>query len=90
MGNVVLNRTKDSRFPNTVKGVICQKNQFSPVANGSINKTPNAESVLAAKLCLDGAVSLDGVLYFNQANLRCWAARNRTYVATIAGHSFYA
>ena len=90
VGNVILNRVADSRFPGTVKGVIYQKNQFSPVSNGSINKTPNAESVIAAKLCLDGAVSLDGVLYFNQANLRCWAANHRTYVATIAGHAFYA
>lgn len=89
VGNVVLNRAKDGRFPSTVKGVVCQKGQFTPVANGTINKAPNAESVLAAKLCLDGAVALDGVLWFNQANLRCWAARNRTHVATIGGHAFF-
>ena len=89
VGNVVLNRVKDGRFPNSVKSVVCQRGQFTPVANGTINKTPNAESVLAAKLCLDGAVALDGVLYFNQASLRCWAARNRTYVATIGGHAFF-
>ena len=90
VGNVILNRVKDSRFPGTVKGVIYQKNQFTPVSNGAINKTPNAESVIAAKLCLDGAVSLDNVLWFNRAGLRCWAARNRPFVATIAGHSFSA
>ena len=90
MGNVVLNRTQDSRFPDTVYGVIYQKNQFTPAATGSVNKAPNAESIIAAKLCLDGAVALDDVLWFNQAGLRCWAARNRPFVATIAGHSFYA
>ena len=31
--NVVLNRVKDSRFPNTVKGVLLQKNQFSSTWN---------------------------------------------------------
>lgn len=90
VGNVVLNRTKDSRFPSTVKGVVFQKNQFTPARTGTINRAPNAESVIAAKLCLDGAVSLENVLYFNQVGLRCWATSHRPFVATIAGHNFYA
>lgn len=90
VGNVVLNRVKDSRFPNTVKGVVFQRNQFTPAATGAIYRTPNAESVLAAKLCLDGAVSLNNVLWFNQKGLHTWASSHRAFVATIAGHSFYA
>ncbi len=90
VGNVVLNRVADSRFPDTVKGVVFQKNQFTPVRNGSINKTPNAESVLAAKLCLDGGEALEGVLWFNVKGLSSWASRNRPVVATIAGHTFFA
>lgn len=90
VGNVVLNRVNSPRFPNTIHGVIFQKNQFSPAANGTINRTPNAESVLAAKLCLDGGVALDDVLWFNRTGLKSWASRNRSFVATIAGHSFYA
>ncbi len=90
VGNVVLNRVADSRFPDTIKGVIYQKNQFTPVRNGSINKTPNAESVLAAKLCLDGGEALEDVLWFNVKGLRSWASRNRPVVATIAGHTFFA
>lgn len=90
VGNVVLNRVHSARFPNTIHGVIFQRNQFSPAANGTINRTPNAESVMAAKLCLDGAVELDNVLYFNRVGLKSWASRNRTFVATIAQHSFYA
>ncbi len=38
VASVVLNRVADPRFPNSVEGVIYAKNQFSPVANGSINK----------------------------------------------------
>lgn len=90
VGNVVLNRVRDSRFPNTVYGVIYQKNQFSPASSGSVRRTPSAESVVAAKLCLDGAVALDNVLYFNRVGLNCWAAKNRPFVQTIAEHSFYA
>lgn len=90
VGNVVLNRVKSPRFPNTIHGVIFQRNQFSPAANGTIKRTPNAESVMAAKLCLDGAVELENVLWFNRVGLKSWASRNCTFVATIAQHSFYA
>lgn len=90
VGNVVLNRVKSVRFPNTVHGVIFQRNQFSPAKSGTINRTPNAESVMAAKLCLDGAVELENVLWFNRTGLKSWASRNCKFVATIAQHSFYA
>lgn len=90
VGNVILNRVSSSLFPNTIYDVIFQKNQFSPAYNGSIKKTPNAESILAAKLCLDGAVVLPNALWFNRAGMNCWASRNKSYVATIGAHSFYA
>ena len=90
VGNVVLNRVRSPRFPNTIYGVIFQRNQFSPASNGTIKRTPNTESVIAAKLCLDGAVELSNALYFNRVGLKSWASRNRTFVATIAQHSFYA
>ncbi len=90
VGNVILNRVKDGRFPNSIYSVVFQRNQFTPAATGSIYKTPNSESVLAAKLCLDGGTVLPTALYFNQKGLNCWAARNRSFITTIAGHSFYA
>ncbi len=89
VGNVVLNRVNDPRFPDSIYSVIFQRNQFSPAASGSIYRQPNEESILAAKLCLDGGVALDGVLYFNRTGLKSWASRNRTFVATIADHTFY-
>ena len=90
VANVVLNRVRSSRFPDTVYDVIFQKNQFGPASSGSIYREPNAESVIAAKLALDGAEALDNVLLFNRAGLNCYASRNRSYVATIGGHAFYA
>lgn len=89
VGNVVLNRVEDPIFPNSIYGVIFQKNQFSPVKNGTINLTPNEESVLAAKLCLDGAVVLPTALWFNSAKSNSWASRHKTYITTIGGHAFY-
>lgn len=92
VGNVVMNRVASPRFPNTVYEVIFQRNQFTPAANGSINRTPNAESVIAAKLCLEGANTAGNALYFVNPNVSpgSWAARNRPYVATIGAHAFYA
>ena len=90
VGNVVLNRVKDSRFPDTIYDVIFQKNQFSPASSGSIYRDPNEASVIAAKLVLDGAVVLEDALFFNRAGLVCYASKNRPYITTIGGHAFYA
>ena len=36
VGSVVMNRVAHSKFPNTITGVIYQKNQFAPVASGRL------------------------------------------------------
>ena len=89
VGNVVLNRMASPLFPDSLYNVIYQSNQFSVVNNGAINKTPSAEAVIAAKLCLEGAKVTDA-LFFNVCGLRCWAALYRPYVTTIGNHDFYA
>jgi len=38
VGIVIMNRVESKDFPNTIKKVIYQKNQFSPVKNGMLNK----------------------------------------------------
>lgn len=38
VGIVVKNRMESKRFPNTIKGVLYQKNQFTPTRNGALNK----------------------------------------------------
>ena len=89
VGNVVMNRVNDPRFPDTIYEVLFQKNQFSPAASGSIYRDPNWESVVAAKLVMDGAQVLPDALFFNIAGARTYAARTRDYVATIGDHAFY-
>ena len=91
VGNVVLNRVKNPAFPNTVKGVLSQKNQFTTWKNGALAKrTPNATSVIAAKLVLDGGEveSTKGATFFDSKS-NSWAARNKTCVAVIGHHKFY-
>lgn len=95
VGSVVLNRVASREFPNTVRGVIFDNRwgiQFTPVANGTIYRIPTAESVQAAKLCLEGARTAGNSLYFlNPAeSTNFWVVNNRPYVTTIGSHSFYA
>ena len=90
VGNVVLNRTKNPVFPSTIYDVIFQKNQFTPAKSGSIHLTPNEESILAAKLCLEGVEVLPTALYFNHTRSSSWAAKHKSYVTTIGSHAFYA
>jgi len=89
VGNVIMNRIENERFPDTIYDVIYAKNQFCVVRNGSINLQPNDESVVAAKLTFEG-VRLTNALYFNRSGLNSWASRNCTYVTTIGNHDFFA
>lgn len=91
VGNVVMNRVAHPAYPNTVEGVLAQKNQFSTYRSGALaNRTPTAMSVIAAKLVLDGGevAETDGALYFDSSQ-SSWASRNRQYAATLGGHTFY-
>lgn len=90
VGNVVLNRVGSPGFPNTIRKVIYQKGQFSPVANGAINKKPNEESIKAAKEVLAGSRVVDGdVLFFYNPKISrsSWMSK-RKVVTKIGGHVF--
>ena len=91
VGNVVMNRVNHSIWPDTIRGVIAQRNQFSTWRGGALaNRTPNAESVIAAKLVLDGGVVEEiKDAYFFDAFCNSWALRNKTVLAVIGGHRFY-
>lgn len=92
VGTVVMNRVNNSRFPSTIHDVIFQKNQFSPVASGSIDKTPNAESIVAAKIALEGyKVAGNSTFFLNRAIAKSrWIESHCKYVSTIGHHTFYA
>lgn len=94
VGNVILNRVESKEFPDTVYGVIFDDEhgvQFTPTVNGAIERNPGEESILAAKLCLDGAVLDEDMLYFLNESIASslWVPRNRTFVMAIGGHRFY-
>lgn len=94
VGNVILNRVRSYSFPNTIYSVIFDRKngiQFSPVANGTIYNNATADSVIAAKICLEGYSISNGILYFVNPSVvpNSWASRNRPFYAKIGNHAFY-
>ena len=94
VGNVVLNRVADKRYPNTIYGVIFDfKNgiQFTPAYTGTVYNTPSHESIIAAKMCLEGYEIVDGVLFFFNPRIATsnWISKNRPFAARIGRHDFY-
>ncbi len=85
VANVILNRVKFSQFPNTVSGVLNQKNQFP----GATNATPKAEAIIAAKLAMDGANTVGNACWFNGVGRSFWASKNKSLIVTIGNHAFY-
>ena len=94
VGNVVLNRVADKRYPNTIYGVIFDfKNgiQFTPAYTGTIYNTPSQESIIAAKICLEGYEIKPGVLFFFNPRIATsnWISKNRPFAMRIGNHDFY-
>ncbi len=94
VGNVVLNRVDSEEFPDTIPGVIFDREhaiQFEPVENGTVYDAPAERSVDAAKRVLDGEKAVDDVLYFYAPALSqgIWINDNRIYSTTIGCHRFY-
>lgn len=94
VGNVILNRVRSNQFPNTIYSVIFDKKygvQFSPTINGTIYKAPNSDSVIAAKICLEGYSIDTGLLYFVNPKVapNSWVAKNRPYYGMIGNHAFF-
>ncbi|MFR7272483.1 cell wall hydrolase [Streptococcus pneumoniae] len=64
VGEVVINRVNSSEFPNSIRSVIYQSGQFSPVSNGSINVPADSDSLKAAQEALGSGSNVGDALYF--------------------------
>lgn len=65
VGGVVMNRVKSAKFPNTIRGVIYQKGQFSPISNGRFYRVQvTQEDMEAAKAAIMGEDPSQGSLFF--------------------------
>ncbi|HBJ97684.1 MAG TPA: spore cortex-lytic enzyme, partial [Clostridiales bacterium] len=89
VGAVVLNRVKSSSFPNTISGVIYQKNAFTAVSDGQMHLTPDQTARKAAKDALNGWDPTNGALYYYNPSIATssWIFSRKT-LTTIGNHVF--
>lgn len=89
VGGVVINRTRNSGFPQTISGVIFQKNAFSSVTEGTIWEEPGTDCINAANDALKGWDPSDGAIYFYNPSKPCapWIF-TRTVIKRIGNHVF--
>ena len=89
IGAVVLNRVRNSSFPNTIAGVVYQSGAFDAVLDGQINLTPNSTAKKAAQDALNGWDPTYGAIYYfnpkTATNKWIWS---RPMTVTIGNHRF--
>ena len=91
VGAVILNRVQDSRFPNSISGVIYQPGAFTAVSDGQINVTISEGSTVykAAQDAINGWDPTSGcVYYFNPSTATNKWIWSRPLVKTIGKHRF--
>lgn len=89
--NVILNRVRDSRFPNTVREVLLQKNQFSSLWNYYQKRNePDEITEKAVNDVLNGRVEDEssGSLYFHSMKSDGWFS-SLSFVMEVEGHRFF-
>lgn len=87
---VVLNRVWSSGFPDTIREVIYQKNQFSPVGNGRIDRVePNQDCWEALRMVEMGWDKSQGALYFESESASTWHRNHLKFLFQHEDHMFY-
>lgn len=99
VANVVLNRVKSKKFPNTIKEVVFQKTgntyQFSPIYDGRYYRIKTTElTKKAVEYAMKNEDNTKGALYFanryyaDSENMK-WFDQNLHYLFTYGGHEFF-
>lgn len=94
VANTVLRRLLDSRYPNTLYGVIYQidqgRYQYSPVMNGEIDQAAAQSAITAVQQALNGWDPSNGAngFYNPEKTTNAWV-RSHTVTAIIGNHVFY-
>ena len=88
VANVIMNRVKSKKFPNSVCSVISQKHQFSWY--GRTKHKYNDKTVNIAEKVLSNRVHdvTNGALYFHSGKNLYWVKKMK-FTTKIGGHKFY-
>lgn len=86
---VILNRTRDSRFPNSIPGVIYQPGAFTAVSDGQISLQPSDSCLKACRDAMNGWDPTYGcVYYYNPATATSSWIWSRPVMMVIGKHRF--
>lgn len=84
VGSVVMNRVFSSKFPNTISGVVYQKNQFEPARSGRLqlilDRGPNPDCFDAAREVLAGTRNTHRLFFW-----ALWLAEQRGLIGNMEG-----
>ena len=88
---VVLNRVWDDRYPDTIREVIYQENQFSPVSNGRFDRVePDEDCWKALEMVQVGHWDKSqGALHFESKSQSTWHEEHLKYLFKHGDHYFY-
>lgn len=86
---VILNRTRDVKFPHNVKDVMFEPDAFTAVSDGQFNLRPDQTAYEAVDEALKGADPTDGALYYwNPQTATSGWVWSRTVIKQIGQHLF--
>lgn len=89
VASVVLNRIEDSKFPNTIKGVVFEPWAFTAVHDGQFWLNPDSSAYRAVKLALEGWDPTAGAtFYYNPAKVTSHWIYTRPIITKIGRHYF--
>lgn len=88
---VVLNRVRDDSFPGTIRDIIFEKNQFSPIFDGRWDRVePNEDCYKALEMVEKGWDESQGATYFEVTQSQStWHSRNLQKLFEHQDTSFY-
>ncbi len=93
VANTIYNRIKSSRFPNSVKGVIFQKNQYTVVRSaeqiGAVKPSSKAVDAVLQIFVDENTILPADVMYFRTASKGTFWSDNYEYYGTYGNNSFF-
>ena len=87
VASVVLNRVADSRYPNTIKGVIFDPGQYSCVDSGSIYNQPTQKVIKNCRYVLENGSTLP--VYVIGQSAYAWGPIYKSYYDSILGTTIH-
>lgn len=89
VGAVILNRVRDSKFPNSIAGVVYQPGAFTAIVDGQVHAEMAPNSIRAARDAINGWDPSSGAMYyFNPDTATSGWIWSRSLIKIIGKHRF--